>query len=240
MKRSFGDRNQEKSDFEKEIETRSFFQASVKSNRDKNSLKFLSDEHEREQFSNQSKGGVAERYFSELFKTSSPESFSDVFSDFSPRVTKRMNADLTCEVTIEEVRLAIFSTESEKATGHDGMTGFFYKKYWEVVKDQLFADVKLFFSSGKIQGEWNHTHITLIPKITTPRRMTDLRPISLCTVLYKIMSKIFTSQLKKILPAIVSPTQQLLYRNASSLITYKLRMRLYTVLVHIRKSQRSS
>ncbi|CAA7023577.1 unnamed protein product [Microthlaspi erraticum] len=118
-----------------------FFQASVKSTRAKNSLQFLLDEHEREQFSNRDKSEVAVRYFSDLFKTSSPTSFTEIFSDFLPRVTDAMNDGLTCDVTLEEVRLAFFSIESEKTPGHDGMTGFFYKKYWEIVKHQLFVDV---------------------------------------------------------------------------------------------------
>lgn len=37
--------------------------------------------------------------------------------------------------------------------------------------------------------------------------MTDLRPISLCLVSYKIISKILCSQLKKVLPQMVSQTQ---------------------------------
>lgn len=37
--------------------------------------------------------------------------------------------------------------------------------------------------------------------------MTDLRPISLCSVVYKIISNVLCARLKRILPQIVSPTQ---------------------------------
>ncbi|XP_050125567.1 secreted RxLR effector protein 78-like [Malus sylvestris] len=37
--------------------------------------------------------------------------------------------------------------------------------------------------------------------------MTQLRPISLCNVLYKIVAKVLTNRLKTILPRIIAPTQ---------------------------------
>lgn len=37
--------------------------------------------------------------------------------------------------------------------------------------------------------------------------MTDLRPISLCSVIYKIVAKVLVNRLKRHLPYIVSPMQ---------------------------------
>lgn len=54
---------------------------------------------------------------------------------------------------------------------------------------------------------WNHTQISLLPKILNPSRMQDMRPISLCSVQYKIISKILCNCLKMILPEIISETQ---------------------------------
>ena len=63
----------------------------------------------------------------------------------------------------------------------------------------------------------NHTFITLIPKVKNLEKVFEFRPISLCNVIYKIVSEVIANRLKPLLNDIISETQSAF--TASRLIT---------------------
>ena len=66
--------------------------------------------------------------------------------------------------------------------------------------DTIVLAVLDFLNNGNMLPEINHTNIVLIPKIRNSVKMSDFRPISLCNVIYKIISKVLANRLKQVLP----------------------------------------
>lgn len=56
-----------------------------------------------------------------------------------------------------------------------------------------------FFVTGKFENNITDTNIVLIPKKLNPSKMTELRPISLYNVVYKITLKVLANRLKKVI-----------------------------------------
>ncbi|CAA0824144.1 Unknown protein, partial [Striga hermonthica] len=67
--------------------------------------------------------------------------------------------------------------------------------------------VRDFFSGHQMPESFTSTFIILIPKTSGPSFWSDYRPISLCNVTNKIISKILNSRLAPLLPHLVSPNQ---------------------------------
>lgn len=62
-----------------------------------------------------------------------------------------------------------------------------------------------FFEKSELLHNLNATNIVLIPKVDNPSKVNQFKLISLCNVIYKLISKLMTERLKLILSKLFSP-----------------------------------
>ena len=151
---------------------------------------------------------VASDYFDNLFSARPCDQMDKCLDAVSCKVTPNMQNILSSEFNVEEIKTTLFQIGPTKALGPDGMNVLFYQKFWHIVGDSVIIITILdFLNSGYMVPKINQTNIVLIPKVKNPEKMTDFRPISLCNIIYKIISKILANRLKQVLSHIISPTQ---------------------------------
>jgi len=68
-------------------------------------------------------------------------------------------------------------------------------------------EIKKIFTTKKILEHLNKTLIVLIPKQLGLETISHFRPISLCNIIYKMVTKILFHWLKHLMPSLVSPSQ---------------------------------
>lgn len=184
-----------------------YFHNVVKGRKIRNNILMLKDGQGTEFFSDGAKGDITVEYFSDLFMSSNPVDLESLFEGFHGKVTAEMNKMLTKEVTAEEIRKAPFSIKGRSDPGEDGITGVFYQQYWHIVGNHIVEEIQRFFRTSSLHNGWNHTQLCLLPKVSKPDTMKDLRPISLCSVQYKIISKLLSERMKPVMPVLISDTQ---------------------------------
>lgn len=114
---------------------------------------------------------------------------------------------IMANATMEEVHKAVFSMKSYKAPGLDGFQPLFFKHFWVLLKTDLLLLVQQAFNRGYSEECLAEILIVLIPKVDHPLRFKELRPISLCNVAYKVITKVLVQRLRPYLNELTGPLQ---------------------------------
>lgn len=110
-------------------------------------------------------------------------------------------------VSNEEIRYALFGMGNYKSPGPDGLHTMFFKAKWDTVGPMVTNCIREAFTNPSSIDIFNQTLITLIPKIDNPSSPVHFRPIALCNVIYKILTKVIANRLRSILPYMISANQ---------------------------------
>ena len=147
---------------------------------------------------------IAEEYYRELFTSTNPMHMDGMLNSMDCVVIEGMNATLAQPYTEEEVRTTLFQMHPLKAPGPDGMSDFFFQKYWHIVGRDVTSTVLSSLHLGRCLHKMNFTHIVLVLKVNDPQHITEFYPISLSNVVSRIVSKVLANRLKTILPNVIS------------------------------------
>lgn len=99
----------------------------------------------------------------------------------------------------EEIIEVIFYCEGDRSPGPDGFNFKFIKRCWSVIGDDIIDFLQDFDKLAKLPKAMTSSFLSLIPKFDNPQGLDDFRPICLIGYLYKVISKILTSRLRRLI-----------------------------------------
>ena len=125
------------------------------------------------------------------------------FPQLSPTAAQGLHQPFTRDDIVQ----ALKAMQPFKAPGPDGFHAYFFQQYWHLVADDVCNVVLQVLRGNPMPSGLNDTFITLILKVSNPKTVSQFRPIGLCNVVYKLITKFLVNRLKKALLELISPIQ---------------------------------
>ncbi|KAG8473137.1 hypothetical protein CXB51_035140 [Gossypium anomalum] len=148
----------------------------------------------------------AVRFFEKLYGEI-PTPMSAAPLNIFPRISDQNFDFLNKPILNDEIKKALFDMAPLKAPGSDGYHAFFFQSQWDLVGGAVCEWIQGVFAGNKMENDLTNTLIVLIPKKDRPENFSEFQPISLCSVLYKLVMKVITNRFKVVFPNYITPEQ---------------------------------
>lgn len=123
------------------------------------------------------------------------------------RIGAEHNVDLVREFSKAEVQRAVWECDGNKSPGPDEVDFSFLKEFWDEIKHDFMRLVFEFHKNRRLVKGANNSFIVLIPKKRNMMQVSNYRPISLIGCIYKVINKVLTNIIKKLISMVISEPQ---------------------------------
>ena len=132
----------------------------------------------------------------------------EILSFISKQVSDEDVLFLDSDITVDEIKTALFSMAKNKSPGPCGLTAEFFCKFFNLFAEIFLKIFKVIEEEKLMTRSMRHGAISLVYKNKGDKNLLkNFRPISLLCVDYKIMARIMSNRLKTVLPKLVSVYQ---------------------------------
>lgn len=159
---------------------------------------WIGDQHELE--------NMVSSFYRNLFKDDSVHQPTPISGAF-PSLSEESCRLLEKNVSRRDIFNVINYMHPFKAPGIDGLQAIFFQSQWHVIGNFVCNLIQDIFRHPEQVSKINETLITLVPKVDPVVSICNFRPIILCNVSYKIITKILAQRLRQMMGSLVNPCQ---------------------------------
>lgn len=129
--------------------------------------------------------------FEEIYSTSKTLSprIAPPISQWQAVLPDEVHDSLDYEVSVSEIKAALWSMKAFKVPGADGLHVGFFQRFWLIVGDSVIKEVQKIFKDKVVPEYLNRMHIAFIPKLQGPESLNNYRPISLSIMYIRLSLK---------------------------------------------------
>ena len=123
-------------------------------------------------------------------------------------LTQEQCKALAAPITKKDVEYSLRHMRKRKSPGYDGFTIAFYLRFWPVIGDLVFDSIMYAQEVRSFTSFQRMGLLKLLPKpCKDPWLVTNLHPITLLNVDYKLFTKILADRVKEVLPTLLHTDQ---------------------------------